>query len=256
MPIYPIINELFGDNVFFSAMAMASLLLLPANTHAQNWQLLDELLRQYVAPAERQGVKLNAVDYKGLSLDPRYPQLVTQIANISPNDLRSREEQLAFYINAYNVYAIKMVIDHYPVKSIRDIGSLFSPVWGRPVGTLAGQEVSLDDIEHKVLRQLGEPRIHFAIVCASLSCPNLRTEAYAAQKLEQQLESQTQEFLNNQSKGLMLERERVRVSQIFDWFEEDFESEGGVEAFIRRYTNLPTRINVRANLPYNWDLNE
>jgi hypothetical protein len=255
MSVSPVISELIGA-ASSNILVLASLLLLPANAQAQSWQLLDDVLAQYVAPVKRQGVTLNAVDYTGLSQDPRYPQIIAQIENYSLTSLSSREEQLAFYINAYNVYAIKMVIDHYPVQSIRDIGSLFSPVWGRTAGIIGGKEVSLEDIEHEVLRKLAEPRIHFAIVCASLSCPDLRVEAYTADKLESQLQEQTQSFLNNESKGLMLDGQRVRVSQIFDWFEEDFDAQGGPEAFIRQYRDLPPRINLRANLPYNWDLNE
>ncbi len=256
MPVSPVFSEVLSANALAYLLLMASLLFVPVSTYAQNWQLLDDVLAQYVAPVERQGVTFNAVDYKGVSQDPRYPQLIAQIEKISPETLENRDEQLAFYINAYNVYAIKMVVEHYPVDSIRDIGSFFFPVWGRTAGTIGGKPFSLDDIEHEVLRKLGEPRIHFAIVCASLSCPNLRTEAYRAEKIEQQLESQTQTFLLNESKGLLLEGQRVRVSQIFDWFEEDFEKAGGVEQFIRHYRDLPARINLRANLPYNWDLNE
>lgn len=255
MSVSPVISELIVGTLC-NVLAMASVLLVPVSVQAQSWQLLDDVLAQYVAPVQRQGVMLNAVDYKGLSQDPRYSQIIAQIANYPRESLASREEQLAFYINAYNVYAIKMVIDHYPVESIRDVGSLFSPVWGRTVGSIGGEEFSLDDIEHQVLRKLAEPRIHFAIVCASLSCPDLRGEAYTAEKLEQQLEAQTQRFLNNESKGLLLEGEQVRVSQIFEWFEEDFDVRGGREAFIRHYRELPARINLRANLPYNWDLNE
>ncbi|MGJ8688220.1 MAG: DUF547 domain-containing protein [Gammaproteobacteria bacterium] len=256
MPISLMFSELIGGNIVVNVLLLSSVLLTPISAQAQNWQMLDEVLAQYVAPAQRQGVILNAVDYKGLSQDLRYPQIISQIENYPLQSLNSREEQLAFYINAYNVYAIKVVIENYPVESIRDVGSLFSSVWTRTAGSIGGKALSLDDIEHETLRKLGEPRMHFAIVCASLSCPNLRNEAYTAEKLDQQLEDQTRTFLNNETKGLVLDAQRVRVSQIFDWFEEDFDASGGVETFIRRYRELPARINLRANLPYNWDLNE
>jgi len=256
MPISLMFSELIGGNFVVNVLLLSSVLLTPVSAQAQNWQMLDEVLAQYVAPAQRQGVMLNAVDYKGLSQDPRYPQIISQIENYPIQSLTSREEQLAFYINAYNVYAIKVVIENYPVESIRDVGSLFSSVWTRTAGHIDGKALSLDDIEHETLRKLGEPRMHFAIVCASLSCPNLRNEAYTADKLDQQLEDQTKLFLNNETKGLLLDGQRARASQIFDWFEEDFDANGGVEAFIRRYRELPARVNLRANLPYNWDLNE
>lgn len=256
MPISLMFSELLGGNIVLNVLLLSSVLLTPVSAQAQNWQMLDEVLAQYIAPVERQGVMLNAVDYKGLSQDLRYPQIISQIENLPIQSLTSREERLAFYINAYNVYAIKVVIENYPVESIRDVGSLFSSVWSRTAGSIDGKALSLDDIEHEILRKLAEPRIHFAIVCASLSCPNLRSEAYRAENLDKQLEEQTRSFLNNETKGVLLDGQRVRVSQIFDWFEEDFEASGGVEAFIRRYRELPARINLRANLPYNWDLNE
>jgi len=190
-----------------------------------------------------------------LAQDPRYLQLVSQFETATPAALVNQQERLAFYINAYNVYAIKMVIDNMPLNSIRDAGSLFTQVWKKPVGTIAGEPITLDQIEHAILRSMGEPRIHFAIVCASLSCPNLRQEAYRAQILEQQLDDQVKIFLNDDSKGLVLEGQRLRLSQIFDWFEEDFDPLGGVEAFVRGYRELPQQVNWRANLPYNWDLN-
>jgi hypothetical protein len=148
-----------------------------------------------------------------------------------------------------------MVIDHLPLTSIRDAGSLFSPVWKKPVGMLGGRMVTLDEIEHEILRPLGEPRIHFAIVCASLSCPDLRREAFTVPQLEAQLEDQTRRFLTNASKGLRVEGTQAQVSQIFDWFEEDFDSAGGVEAFVRRYRELPPQIRLRAAIPYDWNLN-
>lgn len=112
-------------------------------------------------------------------------------------NLSSREKKLAFYINSYNILALKMVVDHWPLKSIKDIGSLFRPVWGKVAGTISGKLVSLDDIENDIIRPMGEPRIHLAIVCASVSCPDLRTEPYTAKKLDSQLDEQVRLFLNN-----------------------------------------------------------
>lgn len=231
------------------------LLSTPFVAHAQDWSTYDELLAQYVTPAERQGVTHHRVNYRALRQDPRYPQLLALVENQPIAALTTRNERLAFYINAYNIYAIKMVIDHLPLESIRDAGSFFSPVWKKSVGTIGGKAVTLDEIEHAILRTMGEPRIHFAIVCASLSCPDLRMEAFRADRLDQQLEEQTRAFLNDASKGLILSGTSVRVSQIFDWFAEDFTAAGGVEAFARRYRDLPATISLRANLPYNWSLN-
>lgn len=238
-----------------SLLMVAALLIAPFCAHAQDWSIYDALLAQYVTPAEREGVTHNRVNYQALRQDPRYPQLLALIENQPVAALAARNEQLAFYINAYNIYAIKMVIDNLPLESIRDAGSLFSPVWKKPVGNIGGRAVTLDEIEHAILRTMGEPRIHFAIVCASLSCPDLRLEAFRADLLDLQLEEQTRNFLQDGSKGLAQDGSSVRVSQIFDWFADDFAAAGGVEAFVRRYRELPTTISLRANLPYNWSLN-
>lgn len=222
---------------------------------ALDWSAYDALLAAHVTAGERNGIDHHRVDYQAVRQDPRYAQALALIANFPIAQLTERNARLAFYINAYNLYAIKMVIDHLPLESIRDVGSLFSPVWGKEAGIIGGKPVSLDEIEHEILRPMGEPRVHFAIVCASLSCPNLRTEAFTAEKLEQQLEDQTRSFLQDSSKGMALEGNRVRVSQIFDWFDEDFEAAGGVESFLRRYRDLPASSRLRPDLPYDWSLN-
>lgn len=255
MSITQFMHDTQSISVLWGGLTLAALLLSPNAAQAGDWDLLDAVLAQYVAPVQRADIRFHGVDYGALAVDPRYPQLLTQIEASKPDQMHNADERLAFYINAYNVYAIKMVIDNLPMDSIRDAGSLFTSVWKKPVGNIAGEPVTLDEIEHAILRPMGEPRIHFAIVCASLSCPNLRQEAYRAEKLEEQLEDQARKFLHDDTKGLTIEGGRVRLSQIFDWFEEDFETSGGVEAFVRSYLDLPEQISWRANLPYDWDLN-
>lgn len=112
--------------------------------------------------------------------------------------------------------AIKTVLDHWPLQSIRDAGSFFSPVWKKPAGMVAGKVRSLHEIEHDILRAMHEPRIHFAIVCASVSCPDLRPEAYNAAQLDDQLDDQATIFLSRQQKGLRIEANGVQLSKIFD----------------------------------------
>src|SRR5690606_1819087 len=116
--------------------------------------------------------------------------------------------------------------------------------------------MSLDDIEHDILRRIGDTRIHMAIVCASVSCPDLRTEPYTGERLEEQLEDQVQQFLANPGKGVRIEDDAVRVSKIFHWFRGDFELGGGVGKFIAHYRpDLPPGMPIKANLPYDWSLN-
>ena len=151
---------------------------------------------------------------------------------------------------------MKMVLDHWPLEGIRDVGSLFSPLWKQPAGILGGKAVTLDELEHRVLRPMGDPRIHFAIVCASVSCPDLRTEPYTAARLNSQLDDQVEGFLANPAKGSRVEQQHIRLSKIFDWFKQDFSRTGGVKTFIRHYRpELPEQLPVRADLNYDWSLN-
>ena len=103
-------------------------------------------------------------------------KLVASLAASDPSALRGRDEQLAFWSNAYNILAMDLVVEHAPEQSIKDIGSLFFPVWKKPAGKIGGKTYSLDEIEHGIVRPLGDPRAHVAVICASLSCPPLRRE--------------------------------------------------------------------------------
>lgn len=244
----------------FATWLMACLLLLPLSVMAAepDWSDYARLLGKHVRPGVKNGVELNTVDYAALKKSGEVDRVAAQLAAFPLGKLTSREEKLAFYINAYNVLAMKMVLDHWPLESIKDVGSFISPVWERPAGQLGGQAVTLDELEHRVLHPIGEPRIHFAIVCASVSCPDLRAEPYTAGRLDAQLDNQVRLFLGNPAKGLIIEQDGIRVSQIFDWFRQDFAVVGGVEAFIRRNRqDLPEKLplKLKANIPYDWSLN-
>jgi hypothetical protein len=224
----------------------------------------DGLLKKYVDSKTINGVTLNAVDYKKLAADPAYTKLVQDLEAFSLSTLKTKDEKLAFWINVYNIMAAKMVLDNYPVKSIKDAGSLFTAVWKQPVGVVAGKERTLNEIEHEILRKMGEPRIHVAIVCASVSCPDLRKEAYTPDKLNSQLDDQMTLFLANPKKGLTVDDKKgyVYVSSIFKWFAEDFEPKGGVRTFIAPYSPEPLKASVKNDkltvyyLDYDWGLNE
>lgn len=220
-----------------------------------DWHHYQEVLAAHVAPARVNGVALNVVDYAALRADPRFARALRTVQDFPTAQLATPAERLAFLINAYNLYALKMVADHWPLASIKDVGNLFRPVWKRPAGTLDGRQVSLDDIENERLRKLGEPRIHLAIVCASVSCPDLRAEPYRAADLDAQLDDQAKRFLANPGKGLRADGATVRVSKIFDWFAEDFGGEAGVARFLVRYHPLPAGADVEADLPYDWQVN-
>lgn len=222
-----------------------------------DWNDYSALLNSYVSNENKSGIQTNVIDYQGFSQDERYPALLEELASYDSSALTGHKK-LAFYINAYNLLAIKLVIDHKPKHSIKDIGSWFNPVWQIPAGVLAGKVISLDTIEHKILRKMKEPRIHFAIVCASLSCPDIRQEAYTSSKLEQQLDEQTKVFLSNEHKGLKIDGKDVYISKIFSWFAEDFSKDKKAKdilKFIAKYNMEAGRYSSYKTLDYNWQLN-
>ncbi len=224
----------------------------------------DALLKKHVKTTTIEGVALNAIAYKDLKADPEFKKVVGGLKTASLKDLKTPEEKLTFWINVYNVLAVKVVVDNYPVKSIKDVGSVFKAVWKRPAGVVAGKERTLNEVEHEILRKMGDPRIHVAIVCASVSCPDIRNEAYTAEQLDAQLDDQMRKFLENRGKGLKIDekKKRIYLSAIFKWFKDDFESQGGVISFISQYVSPSEKKNLQKfgknlkYLDYNWELNE
>jgi len=209
-----------------------------------------------VKQGEKHGTSLALVDYAALKKNGQVDKVYQQISAFPVESLSGKEETLAFYINTYNILALKTVVDHWPVESIKDVGSIFSPVWGKDAGMIGGKSVSLDDIENKMIRPLGEPRIHLAIVCASVSCPDLRNEPYTAATLDKQLDEQANAFLRNDKKGLYITQDEVVVSKIFKWFKQDFDKVGGIESFIRGYrADLPVSYPIDADIDYDWSIN-
>ncbi|WP_340122500.1 DUF547 domain-containing protein [Methylobacter svalbardensis] len=237
-------------------MLFTALLVLSFNTFAAepDWSAYAEALKS-VSPGTKNDVKLALVDYQVLKENGKLEAAYQQLSSFPVKNLSNKKEKLAFYINAYNILALKMVVDHWPLDSIKDVGSLISPVWGKSAGSIDGETVSLDDIENKILRPLGEPRIHFAIVCASVSCPDLRNTPYTASNLNAQLDEQIQQFLSNADKGLRIGDESIQISRIFDWFGKDFKPVGGVEAFIRRYRSDLPQLPFKESINYDWDVN-
>lgn len=230
-------------------------MLFPTHAPAQepDWGAYAGVLQRHLSRKTEQGIELAWVNYSALRQDGAWAGVVKQVADYPPHTLADGAERMAFYINTYNVLAMQMVMGHWPVASIKDPGNLLRPVWKLPAGKAAGAEVTLHQVEHEILRPMKDPRIHLAIVCASLSCPDLRPEPYTAEKLDGQLEDQTRRFLQNPAKGLRVEGETIHLSKIFDWFEADF---GHLEGFIRRYRpDLPSGLALETDIPYNWSLN-
>jgi hypothetical protein len=185
----------------------------------------------------------------------------------------SPAQRQAFLINAYNAHTVALILTAHPgIESIKELGSWFRSPWKRPVATLLGKQRSLDDIEHGLLRgapDFAEPRIHFAVNCASIGCPALRHEAFVAEQLDQQLEDQTQRFLADRTRNRLRDEAPVlaEVSAIFDWYAADFGGSAGVGRFLARHADSLAasaaqtnalregRFKLRA-LDYDWALNE
>ncbi|HJN50648.1 MAG: DUF547 domain-containing protein [Pseudomonadales bacterium] len=220
-----------------------------------DWDLYDQLLSEYVSVGEKQRSPVNMVDYSNLKKDPRLQVLIDQISSYPQSELKSRDEKISFFVNAYNVLTIKVILDHWPVAGIRDIGSWIRDAWDIPVIEVNGQKKSLDDIENRILRPMGEARIHFALNCASVSCPDLRLEAYRAELLYSQLDDQVARFISPLGKGTKLEGDVLHLSKIFKWYDDDFDEVGGVQEFIRERRTDITFKRIKTDLDYNWDLN-
>jgi len=233
-----------------------------ASARPFDFSLWDEILKDHVSQTSRDGVELAGLDYDALSGDKRLNQIVSKLHHYQP-EFASVKEKISFWLNVYNIFAVKMVITNPGVKSIRDAGSFFSSVWVKNAGIVGGKTYSLDDIEHKILRPLGDPRIHAAIVCASVSCPDIRREAYDGKRLDSQLDQQWRDFLDNRNKGLRIDRKnnRIYLSKIFKWFPEDFDVKGGVRTFIASYKNpgaaefIKNEENEILYMDYIWALN-
>jgi len=257
-------SALAGD--LLKAVAIAAFLGAALPAQAADGDPYARLLKAHVRLGSVNGITLSLVDYTAVKADPDYARALGELAEARPGSLTTDADRLAFWINAYNLAAIKAVVDQYPTRSIRDGGSLWSPIWKKKVATVGGAAHSLDDIEHGILRKaFKEPRVHFAIVCASLSCPDLRAEPFAAARLDAQLDEQAAAFLSNATKGLQpgAEGRTARVSSIFKWFAGDFSASGGVAAFLRAKAGpeLSGKLGALTEaglsyLDYDWSLND
>lgn len=167
----------------------------------------------------------------------------------------SEPQQLAFYFNLYNAATLKLIVDHYPVESIKDIGSFFRGPWDQKVVPLFGAKVTLNNLEHDILRKdYNEPRLHMALVCAAKGCPPLRSEAYVGERLDEQLKEQSRAYLADPL-GLRIDpaKGEARISSIFKWYGKDFPS---VREFIEKYSGQSLEgLRIRY-LDYDWSLNK
>lgn len=235
------------------------------------------LLRKHVVKL-REG-QSSRVRYAGFKAD--YASLLgysASLSGVSESAFKTfaRAQQMAFLINAYNAFTIELILTGYPgITSIKDLGSFFNNPWKPKWISLLGGMVSLDDIEHGMLRERGrfdDPRVHFAVNCASIGCPSLREEAFVAERLEGQLDEQALRFMSDRTRNRYdAVSGRLEVSKIFDWYGDDFKlGQRGIAslpAFMSRYADSLADAQVdrdrirslRAEitfLAYDWRLND
>lgn len=193
------------------------------------------------------------VDYKAfLERKSDLEAYLDYLGNHKPDSEASRYEALAFYINLYNAATVHLILENYPLNSIKDIEN----PWGQRRIRLAGDKISLSKIEHGILRKMNEARIHFAINCASVSCPKLRNRAFTASGMELELQQAAMDFINDPSKNRVSEDD-LQLSAIFKWYRGDFMQKRSLVAYIQPFTKTKIRETARISyLPYDWDLNE
>ena len=205
----------------------------------------DDLLKKHV--------KSNGmVDYKGFKNDrEKLNKYLEMLSSQEPTKDWSVQEQLAYYINLYNAYTVDLILKNYPVKSIKDIKG----AWTNDFVKVGDKTISLGGIENSILRKMNEPRIHFAINCASMSCPKLMNEAYTAAHINEQLDKAATEFINSDKNDIS--KNSAKLSSIFDWYKKDFTENGTVIDYVNQFSN--TKINSGVSITYkdyDWNLNE
>ena len=224
------------------------LLLITFSIYSQknNHQKWNDLLQKHVS-------ENGNVDYKGFKKEEAALQSYLDLLSKNlPQKSWTKNATLAYWINAYNAFTVKLILDNYPIKSIKKIDS----PWDAAFINLGNKKYSLGQIEHKILRKMNEPRIHFAINCASFSCPNLLNEAYTEKNLNNQLDAAAKSFINDKTKNTITANS-IEISSIFDWFTADFKKKGTLIDFLNKYSSL--KINSKAKISYkeyNWNLNE
>lgn len=271
-------------SLILAAILATTSLAAPAafdHTHAA----LDALLRKHVKVID--GGRNSQVNYTELAKSRvALKNYLAGVSGVTASEFGgwSKAQQMAFLINAYNAFTVELVLTRYPdIKSIRDLGNIiFNSPWKQEFFTLFGTKSYLDQIEHEILRKPGsydEPRVHFAVNCASIGCPMLREEAYVAARLDAQLEEQARRFLSDRSRNRYdAGRNELQVSKIFDWYSKDWTSgyrgfEGrtppihSLDEYFARYAQLlgdapgawPAfggRMPVIRFLEYDWSLND
>lgn len=223
----------------------------------------NSFLQRYVVASDD---GIHRVAYAAVSGEDRsrLDAYVAALAGLSISDY-ARAEQFAYWINLYNALTVKVVLDHYPVASIRDIdispGLFANGPWDGVLVEVEGEGLTLNDIEHRILRPIwDDPRIHYAVNCASIGCPNLLTEAFTAGASERLLDSAARAYINH-PRGVGVQADGITLSSIYNWFVTDFDADGGVLPHLQRYaaTELAAQLQSQPRIidyVYDWSLND
>lgn len=227
----------------FSFFIIFQITVLPAQPDFKSW---DTFLKKYVSST-------GDVDYKSIKANKK--ELDAIIKTFSSTKLIptwSKNEQLAFWINAYNAFTIQHIVENYPLKSIQNLDG--GKTWDVKRITIGGKKYSLNNIENDIIRpQFKDARIHFAVNCAAKSCPPLLNEAFFSKSLDVQLDAVTKKFINN-TKFQSITPSRLTLSKIFDWYAVDF---GEIVTFMNKYSTVKVNKNAQVTYrEYNWALNE
>jgi len=220
-------------------------------------QSYDELLQKYV---DEDGM----VNYKDLREGRLELKSYLKVLEANPPQASWTDDQkLAFWINAYNAFTLELILTHYPIESIKDIGSVIkipfvSTAWDISFINIGGKKYDLNDIEHGVIRkEFDEPRIHFALVCAAVSCPKLRSRAFTPENLESLLSKAATDFLADTERNDFKSTKEVELSRIFSWYKGDFNSNGTLIEYLNQYAPLQLEKNAKITWKdYDWALNE
>ncbi|MEQ9402091.1 MAG: DUF547 domain-containing protein [Cyclobacteriaceae bacterium] len=240
--------------VFFLALFLLTDLSAQSGVSHQS---LNELLQKYV---DNEGM----VNYKGLATErSKLKSYLKTLESNEPKDSWTENEKLAYWINAYNAYTLELILEHYPVKSIKDIGAAIkipfvNTPWDVKFINIGDEPKDLNNIEHGIIRkEFEEPRIHFALVCAAVSCPKLQNTAYLPEKLDAQLTKAAKDFLNTPSKNEVKSSSKASLSKLFSWYRGDFTKKTSLEEYINQYSEV--KLEGRAKFEfkdYDWALNE
>lgn len=215
------------------------------------------------------------VDYDALCRDERLGAYIERLSSTNPAELESDHDRFAFWINAYNAFTLKIICDNYPLDSINDlhlggliVGTVLNKtVWDKEFIEINGERMSLNHIEHDILRkEFKDPRLHFAIVCASKSCPSLRPEAFAGSRIDSQLDDQAKTFFADPEKNTFdVNEKKAYLSKILDWFSKDFgDNDEEILLFVSRFVAADLSAVIRSDLgewdikhaEYDWSLND